>query len=91
MHFAIDTGAATVAAVLAVLALAVVFTRLWMNDVATKAAHDLRVLGMRPGRHYKLGGTWARVAARDPRNLLWAALALTGWIALVISLDAFRR
>ncbi len=74
-----------------VLALAVLFTRLWVNDTAAQAVRQLTVLGIRPGRSYKLGGAWVRIAVRDPRNFLWAGLALVAWVALVVSLDAVRR
>ena len=85
------TQLAPFAGTVAVLALAVLFTRLWVNDTSAQAVRQLHVLGMRPGRNYKLGGAWARLAVRDRRNLLWAGLALVAWVALVVSLDAVRR
>ena len=48
-------------------------------------------LGVRPGRTYKLGGSWALRAARERGNLLLTLLAVAAWIAVVISLDLARR
>ncbi len=78
------------AATILILALAVIFTRLWVNDTASRAVRELRILGMRPGRNYKLGGAWVLLAVRDRRNLLWAVLAVLAWMALVVSLDHAR-
>ncbi len=91
MSLATVSSLAPVAGSLLVLALAVLFTRLWVNDTASQAVRHLHMLGIRPGRHYKLGGAWARLAVRDRRNLLWGALALLAWIALVVTLDGVRR
>ena len=79
------------AATILVLALAVIFTRLWANDLASQAVHELHILGIRPGRTYRLGGAWALRAARDRRNLLWAVLGVVAWIAVVVSLDLARQ
>ncbi len=84
-------GIAPVAGPILVLALAVLFTRLWVSDTSAQAVRQLQVLGMRPGRQYKLGGAWTRAAVRDPRNVLWAGLALVAWVALIVSLDLARR
>jgi hypothetical protein len=81
----------TFVATAVVLALAVVFTRLWVHDTASQALHELRVRGIDPGRTFKLGGAWALVAVRDRRNLLWALLAVCSWVATVYSLDLVAR
>jgi hypothetical protein len=91
MPIVLETGIATIAAPLAVLALTVIFTRLSASDTATRAVHHPHAPRIRPGRHDKLGGAGVRVATLDSRDLVWAILALAGWIALVISLDVVRR
>ena len=78
------------AATILILALAVIFTRLWVNDTTSRAVRELHTLGIRPGRTYRLGGAWALHAVRERRNLLWAALAVIAWMALVVSLDLAR-
>ncbi len=78
------------AAAIMVLALTVIFTRLWVNDTEPRAVRELHTLGLRPGRTYTLGGTWALHAARERGNLLLAILAVAAWIAVVISLDVAR-
>ncbi|HJW74966.1 MAG: hypothetical protein A2V77_16850 [Anaeromyxobacter sp. RBG_16_69_14] len=78
------------AATILILALAVIFTRLWVNDTASRAVRELHTLGIQPGRTYKLGGAWALLAVRERRNLLWAVLAVIAWMALVVSLDLAR-
>jgi hypothetical protein len=78
------------AATILILALAVIFTRLWVNDTASRAVRELHTLGIRPGRTYKLGGAWTLLAVRERRNMLWAALAVIAWMALVVSLDLAR-
>jgi hypothetical protein len=80
------------AASLLVLALAIVFTRLWVNDTASLALRELRIRGIRPGQTYKLGSAWALVAVRDRRNLLWALLAVSSWVvATAYSVDLVTR
>ncbi len=91
MSLAALAGVAPVAGTLAVLALAVLFTRSWVNDTAAQATRRLRILGIRPGRNYELGSAWTQFAARDRRNILWAGLAVAAWIVLVVSLDGVRR
>lgn len=73
------------AAALVAMTLAVVFTGLWVNDTTARAVRELRVLGLRPGRSYKLGGAWALHAARERRNLLWAVLSAAAWVACVVA------
>jgi hypothetical protein len=70
---------------LVAMALAIVFTRLWVNDTAARAVRELRVLGLRPGHSYKLGGAWALHAARERGNLMWAALSAAAWVACVVA------
>jgi hypothetical protein len=91
MTFGVATTYAPLAATLVAFTLAVLFTRIWVNDTAARAVQQLKVLGMRPGRHYKLGGAWARLAARDGRNATWASLALVAWVGLVVAVDVVRR
>jgi len=79
------------AAALVAMALAIVFTGIWVNDTAARAVRELHVLGLRPGRTYTLGGAWALHAARDRRNLLWAVLAVFAWLACVVALHLARR
>ena len=74
-----------IAATLAVLALAVLLTRLWVADTASHAVRQLQLLGLRPGRVYKLGGAWVLVAVRDRRNMVWGILALAAWVAAAVS------
>ncbi len=71
-----------------VLLLAVALTRLWLKDTSSRALRQLYLLGMQPGRTYKLGGSWALVAVRDGRNLLLAILAVAAWIAVAVSIHA---
>jgi len=78
---------APLAGIILLLALAVVLTRLWAHDTTTQALRELNALGMQPGRKYKLGSTWALLAARDRRNVRWAALALVAWVALIVAVD----
>ncbi len=78
------------AATILVLALAIIFTRMWVIDTATQAVRELHTLGIRPGRTYKLGGAWTLLAAGERRNLLWAVLAVIAWMALLVSLDLAR-
>ncbi len=74
-----------------VLALALVFTRLWTNDTASYALRELHALGIRPGRTYKLGGSWAISAVRNRRNLILAIVAAAAWMAFAVSLNLARR
>jgi hypothetical protein len=76
------------AAALVAMTLAIVFTRLWVNDTSARAVRELHVLGLRPGHSFKLGRAWALHAARDGRNLLWAVLSAAAWVACVV---AFAR
>jgi hypothetical protein len=73
-------------AALGAMALAIVFTCLWVNDTAARAVRELHGLGLRPGRSYKLGGAWALHAARERRNLLLALLSAAAWLAWVVAL-----
>jgi len=82
---------APLAATIASLVLALVLTRLWANATVSHAARQLSILGMRPGRSFRLGAAWVLLAARDRRNLLWAILALVSWIAVVISVNFARQ
>jgi hypothetical protein len=77
------------AAAIMVLALTVIFTRLWVNGPESRAVRGY-TLGLRPGRTYTLGGAWALHAARKRGGLLLAVLAVAAWIAIVISLDVAR-
>ena len=79
------------AATIPLLLLALVLTRLWANATAAHAARELYLLGMRPGRSYRLGAAWVLLAARDRRNLTWAALAMAAWIAVVVSVNIAKR
>ena len=91
MTIGFTLGVAPFAGTVLVLALAVLFTRLWASDTAARAVRRLHALGMQPGRNYKLGASWAFAAARERRNLLWALLAIGAWTAFVVSLDLARR
>jgi hypothetical protein len=79
------------AATIPLIVLALVLTRLWANATVAHAARELNMLGMRPGRSYRLGATWVLLAARDRRNLVWATLALAAWIAVVVSVNLAKR
>jgi hypothetical protein len=79
------------AAVIALLVLALGFTTLWANATISHAARELSILGMRPGRSYKLGPAWVLLAARDRRNLRWGVLALAAWIAVVVAVSFARH
>jgi hypothetical protein len=70
---------------------ALVLTRLWASGTVSHAARELSILGMRPGRSYKLGAAWVLSAARHRRNLFWAVLSALAWIAVVVSLNLARR
>ena len=91
MTFGNNAIYAPLAAALLALALAVVLTRLWVNDMDARAVQQLKVLGMRPGRRYKLGGAWALAATRDSRNALRASLALAAWVAVVVAAQVVHR
>jgi hypothetical protein len=82
---------APLAATFASLVLALVLTRMWANATVSHAARQLSILGMRPGRSYKLGAAWVLLAARDRRNLLWAILSVVAWAAVVVSLHFARQ
>ena len=78
-------------ATILLVVLALALTRLWANDMVSHATRELSILGMRPGRSYKLGAAWVLLAARDRRNLLWAFLAVVAWIAVVVSVNLARQ
>jgi hypothetical protein len=82
---------APLAATIPLLVLALVFTRVWASGTASHAVRELSILGMRPGRNYKLGASWVLFAARDRRNLLWAVLAVLAWTAVVASVKLAGR
>lgn len=73
-----------------VLALAVLFTKLWVTDFSHGVARQLSHLGIDPGTSHRLGGSWFLQAVRRPRNLLWALLAGFAWIALVVAVGRLR-
>lgn len=79
------------AATFALVVAALVLTRIWASGTASHAARELTILGMRPGRSYRLGAAWFAVASRDRRNLAWAVLSAVAWIAVVVSLNLARR
>jgi hypothetical protein len=82
---------APLAATILVLALAVVFARLWVDDARSRLPRELYPLGSRAGRTGKPGGTWAVRAARVRGHVvILAILAIAAWIAVVTSLDSAR-
>jgi hypothetical protein len=78
------------AATIALVVLALVLTKLWASGTISHAVRELSILGMRPGRSYKLGPWWLLVAARDRRNLLWAVLSTLAWVGVVVSVNLAR-
>jgi hypothetical protein len=82
---------APLAAAILVLALAVVFARLWVNDACSRSPRD-HPLGSRAGRSGRVGEAWAFRAAHERGNvvIILAVLAIAAWIAVVTSLDAAR-
>ncbi len=70
--------------------LALVLTRMWASGTISHAARELSILGMRPGRSYKLGPAWVLLAARERRNLVWAVLSVVAWVGVVVSFKLLR-
>lgn len=70
--------------------LALVLTRMWASGTISHAARELSILGLRPGRSYKLGTAWILLAARERRNLVWAVLSVAACVGVVVSLELVR-
>jgi hypothetical protein len=79
------------AAMIPLLVLALVLTRLWANSTVAHAARELNMLGMRPGRSYRLGVAWVLLAARERRNQVFATLAMGAWVTVGVALNLAAR
>lgn len=79
------------AATILLVVLALALTKAWASGTVSHAARELTILGMRPGRSYRLGVAWLFRAARERRNVRWALLSALAWAAVAVSLDLARR
>ncbi len=79
------------AATILLVVLALALTKAWASGTVSHAARELSILGMRPGRSYRLGAAWLLLAARERRNLRWAVLCGLAWIAVAVSVNLATR
>lgn len=79
------------AATILLVVLALALTKAWASGTVSHATRELSILGMRPGRSYRLGAAWLLLAARERRNLRWAVLCALAWIAVAVSVNLATR